>query len=167
MKKKLIVSLSCVIALSSVAAALATPDSPAKSTPAASSKDKEMSVSGGSKAAASAKNAKISIAKATGANAYTVQEIFANSAKLNKNKVVVRGKVVKVSAGIMGKNWLHIQDGTGSQAGKNHDLVCTSKTMAGVGDVVTVSGVLAKDKDFGGGYRYNAIIEDAAITLKK
>jgi hypothetical protein len=140
---------------------------PAGGTSAASSKDKDMSVSGGSKAAASTKNAKISVAKATGANAYTVQEIFANSAKLNKNKVVVRGKVVKVSAGIMGKNWLHIQDGSGSQASKNHDLVCTSKTMAGVGDVITVSGVLAKDKDFGGGYKYSAIIEDSTITIKK
>ena len=140
-------------------------DNPSKSAPAASSKDKGKSVSGGSKAAVSAKDAKISVAKATGANAYTVQEIFANSAKLNKKKVVVRGKVVKVSAGIMGKNWIHIQDGTGTQAKKNHNLVCTSHDMADVDDVVTVSGVLAKDKDFGGGYKYSAILEDA--TIKK
>lgn len=122
-------------------------------------------VSGGSKAATSVKAAEISVAKATGANAYTVQEVFEKSAKLNKKKVVVRGKVVKVSAGIMGKNWIHIQDGTGSQAKKNHNLVCTSDEMADVDDTVTVSGTLAKDKDFGGGYKYNAIVEGA--TIKK
>ncbi len=143
----------------------AVSDTPAKSAPAASTKDSGKSASGGSKAAASKKDAKITVSKATGANAYTVQEIFANSAKLNKKKVVVRGKVVKVSAGIMGKNWIHIQDGTGNQAKKNHNLVCTSKDMADVDDVVTVSGVLAKDKDFGGGYKYTAIVEEA--TIKK
>lgn len=130
-------------------------------------KEKEKGPSGGSKAAASTKDAKISVAKATGANAYTVQDVFANSAKLNKKKVVVRGKVVKVSSGIMGKNWIHIQDGTGSQAKKNHNLVCTSQGMADVDDIVTVSGILAKDKDFGGGYKYSAIVEDATVKKSK
>lgn len=134
-------------------------DAPAKDT------SKTKGVSGGSKAAASSKDAKIAVTKATGKNAYTVQEVFDKSAKLDKKKVVVRGKVVKVSSGIMGKNWIHIQDGTGSQAKKNHNLVCTSQEMADVDDVVTISGILAKDKDFGGGYKYSAIVEGA--TVKK
>jgi len=106
--------------------------SSAKSAPKASSKGKgkAKSASGGSKAAASAEDTKISVSKAAGANAYTVQEVFANSAKLNKKKIVVKGKVVKVSSGIMGKNWVHIQDGTGNQAKKNHNLVCTSQYSA-------------------------------------
>lgn len=124
---------------------------------------KGKSATGGSKAAVTTKDTKISVPKATGANAYTVQEIFANSAKLNKKKVVIKGKVVKVSAGIMGRNWIHIQDGTGSQAKKDHNLVCTSKDMAEVGDIVTVSGILAKDRDFGGGYKYAAIVEESAV----
>lgn len=140
-------------------------DSPVKNDPSASPKDGSKSVSGGSKAAVSGKDAKITVTKATGAHAYTVQELFANSGKLNKKKVVVRGKVVKVSAGIMGKNWIHIQDGTGTQAKKNHNLVCTSQDMADVDDVVTISGVFAKDKDFGGGYKYSAIVEES--TIKK
>jgi hypothetical protein len=140
-------------------------DSPVKNDPSAAPKDSSKSVSGGSKAAVSGKDVKIAVAKASGANAFTVQEIFANSGKLNKKNVVVRGKVVKVSAGIMGKNWIHIQDGTGTQAKKNHNLVCTSQDMADVDDVVTISGVLAKDKDFGGGYKYSAIIEES--TIKK
>ena len=140
-------------------------DAPAKSASAASAKDKDKGVSGGSKSATSVKDTKISVAKATGANAYSVQEVFANNAKLNNKKVVVRGKVVKVSTGIMGKNWIHIQDGTGTEAKKNHNLVCTSNESADVGDVVTVSGILAKDKDFGGGYKYSAIVEET--TIKK
>jgi len=119
----------------------------------------------GSKAAVSSKDTKISVPKAAGANAYTIKEIFANSAKLNKKKVVIRGKVVKVSAQIMGKNWIHIQDGSGTSATGNHNLVCTSTEMADVDDVVTISGTLAKDKDFGGGYKYAVIIEDS--TVKK
>lgn len=140
-------------------------DSSGKSTAAVAAHiDKDTKgVSGGSKAATSVKDTKISVPKATGANAYTVQELFTNSAKLNKKKVVVRGKVIKVSVGIMGKNWIHIQDGTGTQAKKNHNLVCTSQEMAYLDDVVTVSGILAKDKDFGGGYKYSVIIEEAKI----
>jgi hypothetical protein len=126
-----------------------------------SSKD----ASPGSKGAAAAKETKISVPKATGPNASTVQGAFANSAKLDKKKVVITGKVVKVSAQIMGKNWIHIQDGTGTQAKANHNLVCTSSEMVKVGDVVTMSGTLAKDKDFGGGYKYAAIVENA--TFKK
>lgn len=126
---------------------------------------KDAAGSPGSKGAATEKDTKISVPKATGPNATTVQGAFANSAKLNKKKVVIRGKVVKVSARIMDRNWVHIQDGTGSQAKGNHNLVCTSKEMVNVGDIVTVSGILAKDRDFGGGYKYSAIVEDA--TFKK
>lgn len=118
----------------------------------------------GSSGAAAAKTAKISVQKATGAGATTVEGAFKNSAKLNNKQVTIKGKVVKVSSGIMGKNWIHIQDGTGSEKNKNHNLVCTSSQMADVGDVITVSGKLKKDKDFGAGYKYNVIIEDSKIS---
>jgi hypothetical protein len=117
------------------------------------------------KAAPAAKEEKISVPKASGANAYTVEGAFTNSAKLSKQKIVVRGKVVKVSSGIMGKNWIHLQDGSGTAAKSNNDLVFTSKDTAKVGDVITASGTLGKDRDFGSGYKYSVIIEDA--TFKK
>jgi hypothetical protein len=111
------------------------------------------------------KAAKISVEKATGPNATTVEGAYKNSAKLNKKTVVIRGQVVKVSVGIMSKNWIHIQDGTGSEKKKNHNLVCTSKDgIADVGDVVTITGTLIKDRDFGAGYKYPVIIEDAKIS---
>lgn len=125
----------------------------------------KQATSPGSKGSVVAKEEKISVAKATGPDAVTVAETFKNSAKLDKKRVVVRGKVVKVSSGIMKLNWIHIQDGTGSQKKGTNDLVCTSKNVAVVGDIATVTGTLAKNRDFGSGYRYKAIVENA--TFKK
>jgi len=114
-------------------------------------------------AAAIAPLEEISVAKATAANGYTVGEIFAKAKELNGKKVQVHGKVVKFSPMIMGKNWIHLQDGTGDPMQNSHDLVVTSGESVDVGSVVTVEGVLAADKDFGAGYKYAAIIEDASI----
>jgi hypothetical protein len=126
---------------------------------------KNEGVSPGSRGARKEKAAKISVTKATGPNAATIAEAYSNSAKLNNKKVVIRGQVVKISSGIMGKNWIHIQDGTGSEKRKNHNLVCTSKTdIADVGDVVTITGTLIMDRDFGSGYKYAVIIEGTKIT---
>jgi len=117
----------------------------------------------GSKGALVAGSEKISVEKASGENAYTVAELYEKSKKLDKKTVVVRGKVVKVSAGIMERNWIHIQDGTGSKKKGTNNLVVTSEIIPEIGDVVTVTGTLAKDRDFGSGYRYNVIIEKASI----
>ena len=134
-------------------------------TVAAPDPGKGQGTSPGSSGVTVAKTGKISVTKATGANAYTVEGAIKNSAKLNNKKVVIRGQVVKASGGIMGKNWIHIQDGSGSEAKKTHKLVCTSVTdSADVGDVVTISGTLYKDKDFGSGYKYAVIVEDAKVT---
>ena len=109
---------------------------------------------------------KITVTRAKGPNSYTVEGVYRNSARLNNKKVVVRGKVVKASTGIMKKTWIHIQDGSGSQSKGTHNLVFTTKDTANVGDVITVSGTVAKDRDFGYGYRYPVILEDAVIKEK-
>lgn len=106
----------------------------------------------------------LKVAKATGENAYTVSDIFSKAAKLNGKKVKIKGQVVKFSPQIMGKNWLHLQDGTGDPQKNTHDLVVTTAGKAEKGDTVTVEGVLAVDKDFGAGYKYAVIVEDVAIT---
>jgi hypothetical protein len=118
----------------------------------------------GSKAAVVASNEKFSVEKAAGDDAYTVGEIYAKRTSLDKKTVVIKGKVVKVSKGIMGKNWIHLQDGTGDSGKGTHDLVVTTATdTAAVGDVVTAKGTIYKDKDFGSGYKYDVIMEEAAI----
>ena len=107
---------------------------------------------------------KIEVEKASGPNAYTIGEIYKNKNGLDKQNILVRGKVVKVSANIMEKNWIHLQDGSGDPKDGSHNLVVTSQTLPSVGDIVTVSGILYKDKDFGRGYKYDVIIEDASVT---
>lgn len=108
--------------------------------------------------------ADLKIAKASGGNAYTVADIFAKGASLNGKKVKIKGQVVKFSPQIMGKNWLHLQDGSGDPKKNTHDLVVTSMNKAEKGNTVTVEGVLAANKDFGGGYKYAVIVEDVTIT---
>ncbi len=105
----------------------------------------------------------IKVDKAKGKDAYTVADLYAQSATLDKKTVTVRGKVVKVSARIMDRNWIHLRDGSGDAAKKTNNLVVTSQDLPKVGDVVTATGTLAKDKDFGMGYRYAVIVEEAKI----
>jgi hypothetical protein len=105
----------------------------------------------------------ISIEKAPTANGYTVQEIFEKAQELAGKKVQVHGKVVKFNPLIMGKNWIHLQDGTGNPMKNSHDLVVTTDKTVELNSIVTVEGILAAEKDFGAGYKYAAIIEDASI----
>ena len=106
----------------------------------------------------------LKVEKSTAQNAYTVSELFEKAASLNKQKVTVRGQVVKVNPNIMGKNWLHIQDGTGDPAKNTHDLVVTATAIAEKGAIISLEGILAADKDFGSGYRYDVIVEDAILV---
>jgi len=100
------------------------------------------------------------IAKAAGGR--TVGEIYAGRQTLAGTEVAVRGRVVKFLSGIMGKNWIHVRDGSG-EPGAN-DLTVTTQATVKVGDLITVSGRLTVDRDFGAGYRYPVIIEDATVT---
>ena len=94
----------------------------------------------------------------------TIQEIFADKKSLQGRDVAVRGKVVKYNSGIMNKNWLHIQDGTGAEG--SNDLTITTTSTAKVGDTVLVSGKVSTDKDFGFGYKFTVILEDAEVAVE-
>lgn len=120
-------------------------------------------VSGGSAMAISPLQ-EISVPKADGDNAYTVAEIFAGTKTLTGKKVRLRGKVVKFSPSIMGKNWVHLQDGTGDPLHSTHDLVFTTDATLAVDAIVIMEGTLAADKDFGAGYKYVAIVEQAVLS---
>lgn len=103
-----------------------------------------------------------SITKAKGG--YTVEELYIKKNQLDGKKVKVRGKVVKFNPNIMGKNWLHLQDGTGKQG--TNDITVTTKQNANLGGIVLVTGVVVTNKDFGGGYRYEVMLDDAAIAAE-
>lgn len=115
-------------------------------------------------AASAPEIAVVKVPKATGPDARTVAEVFAQKAQLKNKTVVVRGAVVKFLPNIMGKNWLHLRDGTGSAADGTNDLLVTTKQVAKVGDIVTAKGVAHIDVDLGMGYSYKVLIEDATIT---
>lgn len=93
-----------------------------------------------------------------------IEQVWADRDSLSGKTVVISGKVVKYNGGIMGANWLHIQDGSGSAADGTNDLTVTTSASAAVGDIVTVTGALTLDKDFGSGYRYSSIILDAEVV---
>jgi hypothetical protein len=106
----------------------------------------------------------VRVPKAEGKDARTVAQVFAERALLKDKTVTVRGKVVKANPGVMGRNWYHIRDGSGSREKKDDDLTVTTGDPAAVGDVVVVRGVVHVDKDFGAGYQYPVVLEDAKVT---
>jgi hypothetical protein len=106
----------------------------------------------------------IKVEKAAGENGHTVAEIFADNTKLDGKTVRVQGKVVKFSPKIMGKNWIHLQDGSGDPLNNTHDLVITTSAEPPKDkDIITVEGVVRANKDFGAGYSYVVLVEEAKI----
>lgn len=103
------------------------------------------------------------VAKAEGGK--TVAEVFAEKDALAGKPVTLRGKVVKSNVGIMGKNWIHVRDGSGSE-GSNDLTVTTTTAQPNVGDTVLITGPLVLNKDFGMGYMYDVIVEDAQVTIE-
>ena len=113
--------------------------------------------------AADAKDVKVP--KASGPDARTVAEIISKRIELKDKTVLVRGKVVKYTPEVLGKNWIHLRDGSGSAADNTHDVLVTTKDQARIGDVVVVKGVVHTDRDLGSGYSYKVLVEEA--TLQK
>ena len=113
--------------------------------------------------AAPADTGDIKVPKASGPEARTVAEINTKSAELKNKTVVVRGKVVKFNADILKMNWIHLRDGSGSAADNTNDLLVTTNEQASVGDVVVMKGVVHVDKDFGMGYSYRVLVEEAKL----
>lgn len=100
------------------------------------------------------------------AEGYTVAEVYGGKVELAGQAVTLRGQVVKVNQGILGSNWLHIQDGTGSAADGTNDLTVTTNGLAAVGQTVLITGTLELDRDFGAGYRYPVIVTGAEVTIE-
>jgi len=104
----------------------------------------------------------ISIDKLAGG--VTVQDLFASPASYEGKMVSIKGKVTKFNSNIMGRNWVHLQDGT--QSGENYDLTITTKEIVKLGDVVVFNGKVTLNKDFGAGYKYSVILEEARIATE-
>lgn len=112
---------------------------------------------------ASADVGDVNVPKATGADARRIAEVFAQKATLVGKPVEIRGKVVKYTAGVMGSNWIHLRDGSGAADKNDNDITVTTKGETALGKTVVVRGKVAIDRDFGMGYRYPVLIEDATL----
>ncbi|RIX42037.1 MAG: hypothetical protein D3M94_19510 [Rhodocyclales bacterium GT-UBC] len=106
-----------------------------------------------------------SLALAAEPETRTVGALYQDKAALVGKEVRVKGKVVKVNNGIMGRNFVHVQDGTGDQSSNN--LIITSKQTAAVGDSVVITGKVVLNRDFGSGYSYPLLIEESSISPAK
>lgn len=120
------------------------------------------SVSSAHTGATTAAKADVSVAPLKGG--YTVSQIFEKKSSLAGKTVKIRGQVTKYNPDIMDKNWIHIQDGTGSKG--NYDLLVTSKQAVAVGDIIVVEGTVAVNKDFGAGYSYSVMLENGKIKTE-
>jgi len=132
-------------------------------TPAGPMGPENMAAAHAAAAAGPQDAADVKVPKASGADARTVAEAWAQRTALKEKPVAIRGKVVKFNQGIMGKNWVHLRDGSGT-SGKDNDITVTTGDVAAVGDVVVAKGTLRVDKDFGAGYAYPVIVEDAKLS---
>jgi hypothetical protein len=105
----------------------------------------------------------VKVPRAVGSNARTIFELFADGAKLEGKLLRVRGQIVKVTAGVMGKTYLRLRDGSGSQPGQR-ELVVTTQTEPRVGDVSTFEGTVRTQVDIGVGYHYPVMLTDARVV---
>ena len=107
-------------------------------------------------------NNSISLNKLSGE--LTIADIFANRYRYAGKEVEIKGVVLKVNESIMNRNWIHIQDGTNHNG--EFDLTVTCQDIVRVNEVVTFKGKVSLDKDFGAGYFYSVIVEDATVVKK-
>ncbi len=97
------------------------------------------------------------------AGGLSIADVWARRAALAGKTITVRGQVVKFNGGILDRNWIHIQDGSGDAKDGTNDLALTTQATTKVGDVITATGKLTLNKDIGSGYKYGAILEDAVL----
>ncbi|HZT78366.1 MAG TPA: hypothetical protein VFA27_17055 [Vicinamibacterales bacterium] len=101
---------------------------------------------------------------ASAPSATPIETVWKTRTALAGKTVTVRGKVVKFNGGILGVNWIHVQDGTGKEAERTNDITITSDADAKIGETITATGIVGINKDLGSGYNYPVIIEKAKIT---
>lgn len=95
----------------------------------------------------------------------SISKLYENTADYENKRIKVKGLVTKYNPNIMGKNWVHIQDGTGDKSG--FDLTITTNDVVGMSEIVTFEGLIILNKDFGAGYKYDLIMEEATLQNKK
>jgi len=104
------------------------------------------------------------VEKAAGELGHRIGEIYDQRTQLSGKRVRVRGVVVKAVANVLNRTFVHLRDGSGSTDTETHDLTAMLDSTPQVGDRILVEGTLTVDKDFGSGYQYRAILENASVV---
>jgi len=91
----------------------------------------------------------------------TIADLLGNKEKYAGKTIRIKGKVTKFNSKIMGRNWIHLQDGTEYQG--KFDLTATTEIETTVGETIVLEGKVTLDKDFGYGYSYEVLLEDSKI----
>jgi hypothetical protein len=118
----------------------------------------------GEKTAGAPVNAEVPVGKidkADGPNGLRIADVFAQKKSLAGKTARVRGVVVKATNGVMGKNFVHLQDGSGNETQHDNDLTFTTSETLEKGQTVVLEGTVTLEKDLGAGYHYDVLIEDA------
>jgi hypothetical protein len=157
--------IACVLALAACKrpAPVEAPAAPAARMPS-NEQDSGLAEQHAMAAAAPADVGPIHVAKAQGSDAVTVAEVHAQKGALKGKQVTLQAQVVKVNAGILGRNWVHLRDGTGSAGAHDNDLTVTTLDEAKVGEVVVAKGTVRLDRDIGSGYVFPLLLEDSKLS---
>lgn len=94
----------------------------------------------------------------------SIGELFSNRDSYANKTVLIKGQVTKVNRAIMGKNWVHLQDGTSGSG--SYDLTITTQDQVNIGDIVIFEGTIVLNKDFGSGYAYDVLMEEAMLQAQ-
>ncbi len=105
----------------------------------------------------------INVSRSTAVDGHRVADVVTHAAELNGKSVTIHAMVVKFNPDIMGRNWLHVRDGSGKDQDGSNDILVTSSEGAKVGSVVTIHGTVVTNQDFGSGYAYKVMVEHATI----
>lgn len=100
----------------------------------------------------------VKVPRAPGPAGHTIAELYAQQGGLKDRRVRVRGQVTKVTAGVLGKNFIHLRDGSDAE----HDLVVTTQAQTQIGELITLEGSLRLNVDLGIGYKFALLLEDAS-----
>jgi len=92
----------------------------------------------------------------------TIEEVLVGTDELEGKQISIRARVIKVSTNILGKNWITLQDGTGTAP--NNKLIATTSEIVNVGDTVIANGIVQSNVDIGSGYKYKVVLEEATFT---
>lgn len=93
------------------------------------------------------------------ATTLSIAELLKDPAAYEGKVVELTGTCTKINEGILGRNWLHLKDGTAD----SEDLVITSSDLVDLDSEITIRAIVSLNRDFGAGYSYDVLLEEGKV----